>query len=344
MANTQQAEQSQGAESEEPAQSASDNAGTNYQTTYTYFYVPADIADPTSSADDSGLGAFIRLGEYSDIEEESYTNGDYEDYYPAEQVREESGDDVYKKAAGGSKGILLSCEGRMLVKSGEKLFINADDDINIESSGGAISITSGTDGDGKPQDILISAANGKGNVTQKYYKSTITVEGEDYEKVTSVSRKYYEANKYEIYHADSFKEVYANTTSIQHGGNLKYFMGGTVSLKLAGEFNLALAAVLDIAALTKFAFWGVKFDCGILKIDFCSWKMEVKEGKVSMSGSNFKAKAVKVDTSATSAKADGVAVQSRATEANANAVEAKTGNVKALIALWEAKIASTAQI
>jgi len=196
------------------------DTGTHYQTTYTYFYVPKTLgADGTSSDDDSGLGAFIRLGEYSDMEEAAYNGNTYTDYYPDQHIAAESDTSIYTNAAGGGKGILMACDGRMLVRAGKKLYVNADDAIDIESTNSTIRIKSGDS-----QNISIIAGNetdnskrGKVDITAKTY--TRDVNGEEYTKVTSVSRKYYEAASYSIYHASSYKEIWSRTDTLHLGAS-----------------------------------------------------------------------------------------------------------------------------
>ncbi|MTI42561.1 hypothetical protein JM93_04331 [Roseibium hamelinense] len=320
------------------------DSGTHYQTTYTYFYVPTAANDSTLTSDDSGLGTFLRLGEYSDIEQSAFSNSAQASYYPAQHIADESGDSVYKNAAGGGKGILMACDGRMLVRVGEKLYINSDDAIHIESTNSTVTITSGDS-----QDITICAGDSsdnskRGDITTTSKKYTKDVDGEEYTRVTSVSRKYYEANKYDIYKAEQYKEVYEKTTTMQHATSHKFFYGGAMSIKLSGEFVFTLSVILNIEPISKITLYGAKFDIGVWKLDVCSWKTETKGGHFTTNGTSNWVSAVKTDTNATEANTSAVEVQTSATTAETSAVETESKSVKSLIAFWEAKIASTAQI
>lgn len=322
------------------------DTGTHYQSTYTYFYVPGSSTNSTTTIDDSGLGTILRLGEYADIEETAYNagSGTYSAYYPAQHIADESGTAIYTNAAGGGKGILMACDGRILVKSGEKMYLNTTGNIHVQSAEGSVTVKSGTKA-GTAQNIYIIAADGKGDLETTVYKDKRTVNGEQYENVTDVSRKYYTANKYEIYHSDQYKEVYGTTKSTQWGIDRKYFMGGTLSCKLAAEFAITLAVSVAVDPITKFSFYGMKLDCGFWKIDFVlGFKTEIKNGHIETSPFAFKSKAVEVKANATKAEAIPVKASTGGVTAEQIAAECANVSVKSMIALWEAKIASTAQI
>lgn len=324
-----------------------DDTGTHYQTTYTYFYVPSTPGAANTSADDSGLGTLLRLGEYADVEQTAYNAGadTYSAYFPAQHIADESGDAIYTNAAGGGKGILMACDGRILIRGGEKFYLNPKGAMHIQSDEGAITIQSGTDTNGNEQDInLIAGANGLGDLNTTVRKDTKTVDGEQYEKVSSVSRKYYEANKYEIYHANSYKEVHAHTDTRHYGTYFKMFCGGNIQVKIAAEFIFNLAFSLNVEPITKITFYLLKTDIGLVKTDILAWKTEIKEGELKVLGATFRSKAVKVDTTATEATATPVKASTGGITAEQIAAECANVNVKSMISLWEAKIASTAQI
>ncbi|GAA0783450.1 hypothetical protein E1180_04910 [Roseibium denhamense] len=323
-----------------------DDTGTHYQTTYTYFYVPASAGSASSSTDDSGLGTLLRLGEYSDVEETAYNAGSdiYSAYYPAQHIEDESAAAIYTNAAGGGKGILMACDGRILVRGGEKMYLNTAGNIHVQSDEGSVTIESGTDSNSAAQNIYLIAADGNGDLETTVFKDTKTVNGEQYEKVTSVSRKYYEANKYDIYHAEQYKEVHEKTTSIHHAENHKFFYGGALSIKFAGEFIFTLAVSLNIEPISKITLYALKTDIGIAKIDILAFKTEIKDGKFSFMKASFKGKAVEAKTTAVKAESTPVKAGTGMVTAEQIQADCKNVNVKAMIAAWEAKIASTAQI
>ncbi|GGB43153.1 hypothetical protein GCM10011316_13900 [Roseibium aquae] len=124
------------------------------------FFVPYNV-DVDAEVDE--LGAILRLGEYSDVEEVVRRDGYDDEYYPQQHIEDAgqagkrstelaSGEDRYQK------GILLACDGRFLIKTREKMYTDtADyhrrtrgtyklviDDTYTVTVSGDISITSGT--------------------------------------------------------------------------------------------------------------------------------------------------------------------------------------------------------
>jgi len=94
-------------------------------TRYQYFFVPSHQKEEDDADCVTKPGAFLRLGSYSDIEEESaQSDNGVAAYYPSRQIASETGDRIYKHAAGPraaqSCGITMACDGRVLIKSEEK--------------------------------------------------------------------------------------------------------------------------------------------------------------------------------------------------------------------------------
>jgi len=89
-----------------------------------FYLVPTS---PPSSTTDK-VGAFLRLGEYSDVEHRVFDHGHEDDLFPAQHISDEGDDSsVYTNAAGGSEGIMMSCDGRMLIKAAEKMYLESGD-------------------------------------------------------------------------------------------------------------------------------------------------------------------------------------------------------------------------
>lgn len=104
------------------------DTGSHYQSVYSYFYVPETVGADTRTDDDAGLGVFLRLGEYADQEETARLAGTTASYYPAQHISDE-GDEAQAvtNAAGGGRGILLACDGRALIRSAEKMYLESED-------------------------------------------------------------------------------------------------------------------------------------------------------------------------------------------------------------------------
>lgn len=117
-------------------------------TRYQYFFVPSQQKEEDDAECVTKPGAFLRLGSYSDIEEESaQSHNGVAAYYPSRHIAGETGDRVYKNAAGPraaqSCGITMACDGRVLIKSEEKFFVETTDLVDIHC-GKEIVITADT--------------------------------------------------------------------------------------------------------------------------------------------------------------------------------------------------------
>jgi len=148
---------------------------------HVYFLVPYNV-DTDAEVDE--LGALLRLGEYSDVEKMAETDGYVDEYYPQQHIDDaaaenKSATDVASGAGQYQKGILLACDGRILLKTREKMYADTADyhrrtrgtyklviddtytvtvsgdvsitstsgEINVKASAGDVAIESGTDKD-----------------------------------------------------------------------------------------------------------------------------------------------------------------------------------------------------
>lgn len=304
--------------------------GTSYQTKYTYFYVPATSTDASTSTDDSGLGTFLRLGECSD-HEVALTSANQATYYPAQHVADEGGNAATKAAgaATGDQGILLACDGRVLVKAGEKTYLNAVGDITIESDSGKVTITSGGSTAADAQNIYVTAGGGFGKMETTVYEKKETINGDEYTLVEKKSFKKYTAPKYEIYYTDSFKTVHGSTHSYHMGGKVTMFLGGAINLQLAVKFSLDLALYLAISVFTKIYLYGWKFEVGHMKIDIVGVKGEVKDGKYACVNNKVEANMVWAGVKSTAADIKNTGVKAGSVVAEAVSTYAEMRSAQA---------------
>lgn len=87
----------------------------------TMFYL---VPSNSNSASTDNVGAFLRLGEYSDVEKRVFDHNHQSDLFPAQHITDEGNDSsVYTNAAGGAEGIMMSCDGRVLVKAAERMYM-----------------------------------------------------------------------------------------------------------------------------------------------------------------------------------------------------------------------------
>lgn len=258
----------------------STSTGTSYQTAHTYLFVPSDYgADTSSTSDDTNTpGAFLRLGGYSDVESAA---SDVSEFYPRQHVTDAGSDADAVTAAAGSgndaAGILLACNGRVLVRAAEKLYVHSTDAMHVDtqstftlnadstlsiSSGDEIYIDSGT---GKK--VTITAGGGEGDIETLAKEETITICGNSFKKTTEDTFKYYQCNLY------TYK--LGGQVAVTLGGKFSYWLGVSLSINTSLDVSIVVAS--------KFSFWVTKFDMGVLKMDFYHTKMEFKEGKFSVS-------------------------------------------------------------
>lgn len=311
------------------------STGTSYQNPNTYFFVPSSAGkDLASTSDDVNTpGAILRLGGYSDLEVGAVTAGTGSTFYPRQHRTDEGGNEATNAAGGGNGGILIAGSGRILIFAAEKMYVNSTGAMHIDTAstlavkadssitmtaGGVISMTSGTD-----QDITIDAGGSTGTISQKAKKTTTEVNGMDLKKITD--------NKFEWFQANSY--VY------QLGGDYKVSMGGRFAFWLGASLTINAAIDIKVTVITDITLYFTKFDIGLFKFDYAGMKFEIKEGDFIHSKWNFKFKAAKVETTAVAAVNDAVVAENEQVKARRESVGVEQGSVKALIALWENKIA-----
>ncbi|WP_105436998.1 hypothetical protein [Neorhizobium sp. T25_13] len=311
---------------------------TSVQDSSAHLFVPYSAGPTRSVADDSRQpGAYLRLGGYSGIESNSLadpnTQGSTDStasFYPRQHITDAGANKVEHAAgdstAGYKGGIMLSCDGRMLMRAGERFYLHAVAAMHIDTESTltvfakeAISVTSDstiTIKSNNAQAILISADAGAGDVTTEAQKETRTVAGSSYE--------YIDTDKYTYTQADTYAYKLGHAESVTLGDSLSFFMGATYTFKVSIEITIALAALILLYAM--------KFEVGFLKMDFNKFKLEYKEGEFSFSNWNTKArniwvKAAVVDTNTNAVKKDDVAVESqtKGVESNNNGVGVGTG-------------------
>lgn len=309
-----------------------ENTGTHFQNRYTYYYIPKTKA--VAASPDSGVGAFFRLGGYSD--EEQTQTAAQDSFYPAEHILDEGGAgqaSVYEKAAGPapvtSHGILLACDGRILVKAGEKMYvesgpfhqktngthtIEAETDTVIRSANGKISIVSGT---GK--DILLDAGgDSKGDFQLIAQKSTSDIKGDD-----STTR-------------------HGNTYSLHHGRTDSFFLGGKSAFSLAGSFALTTGIDLTIKVGLFFGFniagsftvsamamsvTGANFATTNSNINIEGFKFSLSNVKAESDAAKYQENLLKVKISQISSNQAAIDANSRLIGSEVEGIRSKMGNM-----------------
>lgn len=325
---------------------------TSIQDSSAHLFVPYSAGPTRSVADDSRKpGAYLRLGGYSGIEANAVPkkgqifSPNYTGLFYPRQHKLDEGDNVVKNAAGdpskGYKGgIMLSCDGRMLMRASERFYLHSIAEMHIDTEStltvfankaisvktdATVSITTvkGTtttdEAAATANSITIDAAGKKGNVDIKAFKATRSVAGNDYEFI--------DTDKYTYTQADTYAYKLGHAESVTLGDSLSFFMGATYTFKVSVEITIALAALILL--------YMVKFEVGLLKMDFQKFKLEYKEGNFSWSNWSSKArniwvKAAVVDTNTQAVKKDntGVDSQTKAVDSTTEAVGVGTGGTQ----------------
>ncbi|GAA0780317.1 hypothetical protein E1180_08265 [Roseibium denhamense] len=211
----------------------------------TYIYVPGETDEETASADDVRLGAVFRLGEYSDLEESAHAAGQQAAYYPAQHVEDAgSTDRALHTADGGSQGILLACDGRVLIKSNEKMYVEteafhqrANGPLSIESegpmtlettgAGAPVTIASAQDTvtvqSGPSKDIILDAGDGTGDLIENVATATRTINGNDFTVTKGATRTWREGSSTNFF--------WGANTNVSAGSGFFLSMGADIFIK-----------------------------------------------------------------------------------------------------------------
>ncbi|MBR0558393.1 hypothetical protein J5J10_22080 [Ciceribacter sp. L1K23] len=285
-----------------------------------HLFVPYNAGrSRTSSADDSRApGAILRLGGYSSVEAAAT---DLSAFYPEHHMDSE-GANALANASGPSSGgyrggILLSCDGRMLLRAGEKFFLQSKSGMNIDTQSTlditadkAIKVESQstiTIRSKNASQILIEALGGTATdgvkealVTIKANKATKNIDGKDYEYIVDDKYTYTDANTYSI--------KYGNDTKFTNGISDSIYFGGTTSVFLGGAFSYTLSVALSIKTVDVVIYLA-KSDIGLYKMDIVQWKTELKSGSLTC---------------------DAIGVKMENVRSALNAIEAKTGAITAI--------------
>lgn len=306
---------------------AEDAAGRMDTSRSWYLYVPS----AKSGADPSGLGAVLRLGEYSDVEQTAFNAHEDADWYPRQHIADEGGaSSVYKNASGGADGILLACDGRILVKAKEKMYLETAD-FNQHVNGnyaldvdGTASVTStgkldmGSDTEtvtissGPNKDITLSAGDGTGVIQTNAKEETKTIAGDTYE--------------YNSGNTKSFTE--GNSIDMTFGGSLAIFGGGELSIGMGASTEINASVAVGIAAVTVDVV-GVAAEVTGTEVDLKEMAVKLKTLVVSNETMAAKIKQMVAEISQLKAESTTVQAAQSTVAAKSETVKAKSGGVTA---------------
>lgn len=296
-------------------------SGASSDARHIYFYIPKTVAG--NPANNSALGTVLRLGGYTDdeanvanqtstVEGQTVTtkvglDDKAAEIYPPQHVTDE-GSNASRHAAGvphaTSQGILLTCDGRILVRSGEKTYIHSGDDLDIQSgkkismkAGGGrfdvksskkVSIHSGINAAAKPDrdngvtsnttgtsGVEIIAANGSGNIFIEATDLYLSVNGTSTSTIT--------ADNTTIMRANDFQDIKGKQTNIFRGGSRSLYFGGSAELRFSVSFTLSAAIDVEVSLMS---IGYTQFDLSITGVDH---SMTLKELRTKLFASKVSA-------------------------------------------------------
>ncbi|AYG61886.1 hypothetical protein [Rhizobium jaguaris] len=287
--------------------SVSDTSGTAYQNSSTYLFVPGALGkDSTVATDDSSTpGSYFRLGSYSDMETGAQKNGANRAlFFPRDHVKDETSNG--SQSVG--KGILLACNGRLLMRSSDQTYLHSTGSINIDTEDKLnvhadkdILVTSNetiTIQNAQSKAITIIAGNGQGNLTTKGLQATIEINGNEFKSTTSDSFSYYRCNVY------TYK--LGGMVDVTLGGKFSYWLGDALSITTSIDLTISLSIAMTL--------YVVKVDIGLIKVDFVRNKYEMKEGKFVAAKANFFIFGAKAETTVTKADETAVSNETKAVD------------------------------
>ena len=268
-----------------------------------FLFVPKN----DGSNDKTTPGVLFRLGSYCDIETAADTQAKDEVLYPEQFVA--NADDstkAYEDAAGSDTskgGILLSCDGQILVKSCEKTFLRSDDEIKIES-GKKIVIRSGRDDDEDSRDITLNSNNGDINMkaatsTKEFLWHDITLtEGDSvgYTKGDTVGIT--EGTKTYVTLGSEHFMCFGNQVAVTVGGVSSFTLGIGLSVSISFKFKIAnvdIAFRIKKFEVSKFVFEKKEVSVEDKLLNLRKEMLEIKDGQtvlnkdmLSLSDERFK--------------------------------------------------------
>lgn len=296
-------------------------------TKHVYFYLPR--VRETSGADKKqtetlDIGSILRLGGYCELEANAgKIKEDAEHYYPEQHIKDEGGfssANIYKHAAGNpaltSHGILLSCDGRFLVKAGEKMYLETGDwhqhvkgRMEIEVNGqtdlhstGDVKIGSGesvTIESGKDKDFLIRAGEGEdGHLKLKGLHKSEEFGG----------------NRWEMIHRDSCEMISGTSIEMFAGARAELVASASIALSLSGIMELRSGVVIEVVGV----------EVKLKGIEYTNTAWDLNDTEVA-----FHNHAADIDNAGIRARSAAIGSEEEAVQAHYMGVASRSANLEA---------------
>lgn len=323
-------------------------------TRYQYFFVPSHQTDEDDAECITKPGAFLRLGAYSDIEEESArTDGGLFAYYPSRYIARESGDATYKQASGSnaaqSCGITLACDGRVMLKAEEEIFIEATDlldihsgkDINLTADTGPITAATGNDfsvvatkkvslrsGAVQDEPYTPPSENTSGDtgieIIANEGKSDVFLEGKAiYLHAHGSQTTDIEGAQTNIVRSDTLDDVWGNAKSIFRGSQMSLYFAGGLSYRASASVNVSTAVDLN------FLLWDFKF--AAKTFEMIKWSCDLKEVFFGVSSVSSQLANLKLSRETLAIQSSDLATRAGVLDIRTNRLQTDMGDVKAAL-------------
>jgi len=316
------------------------SADTLYAKPHVYFLVPYNV---DVEAEEDELGAMFRLGEYSDVEETARADGFIDEYYPEQHIEdaEAAGKTSTAIAAGEkdfAKGILLACDGRILLKSRGKMYSDtADyhrrtrgtyklviDDTYTVTVSGDVSITSTTG------DINVKASAGDIAVQSGTNKDIIFRAGTDSD--SGATGKIYEYSKGHVKKIDGQSYTVAEEeNTYTTGTSNNFFFGATSTIKASAEFALTMGAAAEVKPMISLGLSGVE-------ISYAASSVDLKDVYCKIRGIQTESQALKSEINALKSDIATIASETQSVKASTQAVQSDTRSIKTTVGNLQADV------
>jgi len=284
---------------------AKEPARRNQLPLHAYLYVPRVPANSDEVSDNIDLGAILRLDSYSDLESQAHRlQEDQKHYYPVQHIQDEGGlgnEAIYKNAAGSDSGkhhgILLACDGRVLLKSGEKMYVESGDQ-NVKVNGnykldatGSVTVAAGeavsvTSAD--KQKITLNASDQTGDIELKANNLDEDLKGHVQTNIAGDHTTHVKG------HINSYTEGYLKSITI--AASLDVFVGGLLQVsgslmcQIYATFSRLslLSATASVASLSfdgfRVKYSGIQFNSALRQTNVRAARTTVTEADFVLQG------------------------------------------------------------
>jgi hypothetical protein len=302
----------------------------DYNTKHVYFYLPKVPTEDGEVADNIDLGAMLRLGGYSDLEQQAQNvPADQQHYYPQKHIESQGtgSENIFKKSAGSSDqsshGILMACDGHFLLKAAEKMFVETGDhhlqvngDYEHETtgsvdvqSGDIMSLKSGTN-----KTLTLNAGDKTGDMELLANNKTETLQGN---RTTTTS-----GDNSDTTSGNDSKITWGFTKKINGGVNWTAFIEGQLVTATWG-LQVYLGTLIKVYPVSEVVLAGMRFQATGLNVA----SVQTQVGYKALSADTFAAKVSNVLTGLVDQQIQitqaTLTTQQRAVQANVDELQAR---------------------